>query len=235
MADIDNPVDLSDYADIIAKNPHNDGKNWDLSCYDGLKKHVKRHYTDLQDDICFYCKIDINYAGYLEPIEHIVPKSDKPEWMFEPKNLAISCNICNTKKNADNTLSATGRKCINYPTKTNGFLIYHPHFDTWSTHFEEFHQFFLKAKTDKGRETFKVCELYRLDLPLNKAKKKNLKGEPFKIRIIQKVLMDPSITDEIKEQCSEIVKEIIRRAENKRAILRNKANPDGTHIPGLKP
>lgn len=221
MADINNPVDLSAYTDTIANNPHDDGTNWGLGCYDGLKKHVKRHYTDLQEDICFYCKIDINYGGYLEPIEHIVPKSDKPQWMFEPKNLAISCNPCNTKKNADNTLSATGRACMNYPTQANDFSIYHPHFDTWTVHFEEFHQFFIKPKTPKGRETFEVCQLYRIDLPLNKAKQKDLKGEPFRVRIIEKVLTDPSISDEVKEQCGNIVKEIIRRAKNRKAILGN--------------
>lgn len=218
MADIDNPVDLSAYKDIIENNSHDKGEDWDLGCYSGLKEHVKIHYTDLQDDICFYCKIGFNYGGYLEPIEHIVPKSARPEWMFEPKNLAISCGPCNTKKHAKNTLSPKGRDCVNYPTHSDDFLIYHPHFDTWSTHFEEFHQFFIRPKTEKGRETFEVCKLYRFDLPLNKAKQKNLKGEPFNLQIVEKVLTDPSINEELKEQCNKIVSEIIRRDKSKRVF-----------------
>lgn len=221
MADINNPVDISPYMDTIKNNPHNDAADWNLGCYDGFKKHVKKHYTDLQEEICIYCKIGINYGGYLEPIEHIVPKSHKPQWMFEPKNLAISCSSCNTKKSTRNTLSQTGRACVNYPTSSEEFSIYHPHFDTWSTHFEEFHQFFIRPKTDKGRETFDVCKLYRFDLPLNKARQKDLKGEPLRLRIIEKVLTDPTINDEVKEQCSKIIKEIIRRAISRRAIIGN--------------
>lgn len=221
MADINNPVDLADYADTIANNPHNDGDNWSLGCYDGLKKHVKKHYADLQEDTCVYCKIDVNYGGYGEPIEHIVPKSDRPQWMFEPRNLALSCYPCNTKKNADNTLSATGLASVNYPNNPNGFSIYHPHFDTWTTHIEIYYEFFLKPRTDKGRETFEVCELYRFDLPLNKAKRKDLQGEPLRIQVIEKVLSDPDATTEIKDQCKRISKEIIRRDKNRRAILGN--------------
>ncbi len=221
MADINNPVDLAAYADTITNNPHSEGENWSLGCYGGLKNHVKRHYADLQEDICVYCRIDVNYGGYGEPIEHIVPKSDKPEWMFEPRNLALSCYPCNTKKKADNTLSATGLASVNYPISSDDFTIYHPHFDTWTAHIDVYYEFFLKPKTDKGRETFEVCQLYRLDLPINKAKRKDLVSEPLRIQVIEKVLNDPSATTEIKDQCIRITKEIIRRDKNRRAILGN--------------
>lgn len=218
MADINHPVDLTAFITTITGNPHDDPENWGLGCYDSLKKHIKRHYSDLQEDVCFYCKIEVNYGGYLEPIEHIVPKVDKPNWMFEPRNLALSCNPCNTKKNAKNTLTDTGLASVNYPSHRDDFLIFHPHFDNWATHFEVFYEFFLIPKTTKGRATFEVCRLYRIDLPLNRAKRKDLQGEPFRTRVIEKILSDPSASTEIKKQCKEISIEIIRRAKNRKAI-----------------
>lgn len=219
MADIDYPVNLAEYEATILANPHSDGDNWGLPCYAGLKKKVKEHYADLQEDKCIYCRIDVNYGGYGEPIEHIVPKADRPQWMFVPKNLALSCYPCNTKKNAKNTLAVSGLTSIDYPENSNDFLIYHPHFDEWTTHFLEFHEFFLLPRTQKGQETFEVCQLYRLDLPLNKAKKKDLQGEDFRIRVIEKALSDPSVSGKVKDQCKQISKEIIRRARNRKLIL----------------
>jgi len=219
MPDIEKPVDLTEFADILANNPQDTNKDWNLSPYDKIKSHIKDHYSILQEDICFYCKINLRHGGYGEPIEHIVPRKDRPKWMFEPKNLALSCYTCNTKKKADNTLSSTGKISVLYPISTTGFSIYHPHFDTWTSHFEIFHTYFLKPKSTKGRETFKVCELYRYSLPLDKAKQKGIKEEPFRTRIISKVLSDPNSSRKLIQQCNEISFEIIRRARKKLEIL----------------
>lgn len=224
MPDINNPVNIDDYQDIIDSNPHSASKDWSLHCYKGMKEHIKEHYSVLQDDICFYCKINLRFGGYGEPIEHIVPKDDKPEWMFEPKNLALSCYACNTKKNAENTLSSTSITSTSYPNNKNDFLIYHPHFDVWEENFDVFYEYFLIPKSDKGRETFRICKLYRFNLPLDKAKQKNWKEEPFKTKVIEKVLFDTNSSKEIKEQCLRISKEIIRRAKLKREITGNNTN-----------
>ncbi len=98
MPDISPPINLAQYAELISINPHDNGEDWSLGCYANLKASIKEHYSILQEDVCFYCKINLRHAGYSEPTEHIVPKSDKPQWMFEPRNLALSCIPCNTKK-----------------------------------------------------------------------------------------------------------------------------------------
>jgi uncharacterized protein (TIGR02646 family) len=224
MPDINNPVDLAEYADVIAANPNTDSKHWSLPCYNDLKAYVREHYSVLQNDICCYCKISLRHGGYGEPIEHVVPKADRPQWMFIPRNLALSCYPCNTKKNADNTLSATGLASHNYPTLSADFTIYHPHFDTWSEHIEIYHEYFLRPTSPKGISTFEICELYRFNLPLDKAKQKNWEEEPFKTRVIEQVLLDATASDEIRAQCDEITKEIIRRAKIRHQIL-NANNP----------
>jgi hypothetical protein len=219
MADINHPVDLAIFVTTIASNPNTESKHWNLPCYTKLKAHVREHYSVIQDDICCYCKINLRHGGYGEPIEHIVPKADRPQWMFECRNLALSCYPCNTKKNADNTLSITGLTAIDYPNNSLGFSIYHPHFDTWTDHIEVFREYFLRPISPRGIETFEVCELFRFNLPLDKAKQRNWEEEPFRSRIIENVLLDSSASQEIKNQCQDISIEIINRARLKKQIL----------------
>lgn len=221
MADINNPVNIDAFAAVIANNPNNEGGNWSLPCYNALKAYIKEHYSILQEDVCCYCKINLRHGGYGEPIEHIVPKKDRPQWMFLPINLALSCYPCNTKKNADNTLSVNGLASVDYPEDHTGFSIYHPHFDNWIEHIVEFRDFFLLPISDKGRETFSVCELYRLNLPLDKAKQRNWQEEPFRTQVIEQILLDPTVSQEVQGQCTAIANEIIRRANRRREILGN--------------
>jgi hypothetical protein len=221
MPEINHPVNIVDFADAIANNPHNESAHWSLGCYNDLKRHIKEHYSIIQGDVCFYCKIGIRYGAYGEPIEHIVPKDDRPQWMFEPKNLALSCYPCNTKKNADNTLSDAGRLAVNYPIHSDGFSIYHPHFDNWNDHMEVFHVYFIRPISDKGRETFSVCDLFRFSLPIDKAKRHDWEEEPFRIRVIQQVLIDPDADQETIDQCTLLSNDIIRRALLKRQIMGN--------------
>ena len=217
MPDITTPVNINSFSTIISNNPHSKSKDWNLSCYKNLKEHIKEHYSIIQEDKCFYCKINLRHGGYGEPIEHIVPKSDKLDWMFEPKNLALSCYACNTKKNAKNTLSNNAITMVNYPSNPTDFIIYHPHFDIWNNELEIIYDFFIRAKTTKGEKTMEVCDLYRFNLPLDKAKQKDWKEEPFKIRVIEKILLDTSIDPDIIEQCKKIIDEIIHRSK-----IRNK-------------
>jgi len=219
MPEIQPPVDITAYANTIANNPQNVGTDWNLPIYNNLKAFIKNHYSIIQSDICCYCKAYLRHGGYGEPLEHIVPKDDKPRWMFVPKNLALSCYSCNTKKSANNTLSVAGNASVNYPNTEAGFTIYHPHFNSWDTHFEVFHLYFLKPRTTKGRETFRVCELYRFSLPLDKAKMKGIAEETIRAKVLTKIFNDPDATTAVIKQGNEIAKEIIRRAKEKKAIL----------------
>lgn len=220
MADITVPVNLDKFSKTIKDNPPLEGEDWNKSCFAELKLEVREHYSILQDDTCCYCKIKLRHAGYGEPIEHIVPKSDRPNWMFVPTNLALSCYPCNTKKNADNTLSASGIGESIYPTSSSAFLICHPHLDEFNDHIHVYHKYFLRPNSEKGRQTFEVCQLYRLNLPLDKAKQKDWQEEEFRIKVIEKVLLDASISVEVSYQCEAISKEIIRRAKKKIEIIK---------------
>jgi hypothetical protein len=80
--------------------------------------------------------------------------------MFKPKNLAITCEVCNFLKNADDTLT-TGHPQTKFPKKNNGFTTFNPHFDRWGDCFEIEDGMFIKARNLKGEETIRICKLHQ--------------------------------------------------------------------------
>lgn len=46
---------------------------------------------------CAYCESHVRHVAYGD-IEHIVPKSARPELTFEWPNLTLACDVCNTNK-----------------------------------------------------------------------------------------------------------------------------------------
>ncbi|WP_418991468.1 HNH endonuclease [Alistipes sp.] len=133
--------------------------DWDKSVFDRIKAHIIRHLRQQQENECCYCKRQLGFDIKEVDIEHIIPKSKYERFTFEPKNLALSCPGCNTKKGDRNVLRS---KVTNYPRTGSNLTIIHAHYDLYSDHIEILNQVIYIPKTDKGCETIKLCELYRL-------------------------------------------------------------------------
>jgi uncharacterized protein (TIGR02646 family) len=58
---------------------------------------VKKALIDETRDKCAYCESKISHVTYGD-IEHIAPKSVRPELTYEWDNLTLACDVCNTKK-----------------------------------------------------------------------------------------------------------------------------------------
>lgn len=58
---------------------------------------VKRAIREETCDKCAYCESKVNHV-YTGDVEHILPKSVRPELMFNFSNLTYSCAICNNAK-----------------------------------------------------------------------------------------------------------------------------------------
>ena len=99
---IQTPYDLTleDY-NAIEKTSHGHPikDDWSAKKLDVFKNHVKAYYKKAQNQKCAYCRMDVSLATGCYHIEHIVPKSIHPEWMYEPLNLCLSCPSCNSFKN----------------------------------------------------------------------------------------------------------------------------------------
>lgn len=126
-----------------------------------VKKHIKDYYKIVQDYICPYCqqKIIVDHNAIWDA-EHIIPKDTRPEFMFEPENLCVSCKDCNGEKLNKNVLKNPNN--IKFPRNNDAYLICHPHFDEYDKHIRIINNpHFFIPRTDKGRETIEVCGLLR--------------------------------------------------------------------------
>lgn len=124
-----------------------------------VRKEIKAHYIREQRHLCCYCGIPCPAThGSVWDVEHVVPQSRRPEFMFTPVNLGVACKECNGIKSAKETLVDPSARA--YPSTSDAFLIVHPHFDEWSDHILRDHLTYASF-TDKGKWTIEECRLNR--------------------------------------------------------------------------
>lgn len=155
--------DLKDIS-TLNKYPPGAGRTWEESIYNRIKGNIKKYYCIQQRRLCVYCRTELTSACHSEHIEHVVNKDLKPQWMFEPLNLGLSCSQCNTKKGTYNTLRSHLHihNLAVLPQGSYHYRIVHPHFDNYDLHIEIEDDFYVKARTrDKGQQTIDMCHLWR--------------------------------------------------------------------------
>jgi len=171
MADINSPISYSDVVRDLLKSKLSDSlftyKNWgdeDLATY---RKDVRDYYRKIQQGFCAFCKAGLSLTSAANcHVEHLVPKSKRQEFVFEPKNLCVICADCNEIKRAKEIEAvepdslARGSKVKRYPRTSGAFLIVHPHFDIWEDHIVAFGRLFVDL-SDKGHFTIGACTLNR--------------------------------------------------------------------------
>ncbi|CAM3328838.1 HNH endonuclease [Polaromonas hydrogenivorans] len=133
-----------------------------------VRNTIRKHYLKEQSYCCAYCKIEKKEThGLTWDIEHILPKSLFPEYLFEPENLAIACKECNNPKDATNVLTNQSKKPIKYPSRSNDYSIVHPHFDKHHEHFEIIvigkKRIYRILNEHKASQTYIACNLSRFD------------------------------------------------------------------------
>lgn len=161
----------SDDALIAQASPHgNNADDWEKTCLSEYKLRAREYYRKKQNRRCAYCRTIVRTSQASPEIEHIVPKSDKPDWMYEPFNQCVSCKMCNTKKSTRNVLS--NKNVTILPRKSADYLLVHPHIDSYSQHINIIDGILYEGLTDKGRDTIKICELDRYELAVDRAEDK---------------------------------------------------------------
>ncbi|MGK5059010.1 HNH endonuclease [Janthinobacterium sp. LB2P49] len=131
-----------------------------------LRHSIRAHYLIEQKFRCAYCRMGKKEShGLSWDVEHIIPKSTHPKYLFEPENLALACKECNLSKLNKGVLVKNIADNAEYPRVPGAFTIIHPHYDTYSDHIEIA---VLAQKVShrpknrgKGKETFIICDLVR--------------------------------------------------------------------------
>lgn len=151
---------------IIANN-FNTHTDWNKVVFNSIKGNIITHLRVQQNNSCCYCKHQLGFDIKQVDIEHIIPKSEYEDFTFEPKNLALSCPACNTKKSIKSVLTTS---IVNYPSNGTNIKIIHAHYDDYSKHIDILNNCVFVAKSTKGSETITFCELFRLSTVEKKAK-----------------------------------------------------------------
>lgn len=150
----------TEYNTILKNNPIKNHKDWEKSVFQKIKDFIKENYYLPQDKRCAYCRKRLNLNGYFNHIDHVIPKSHHKRWMFNPKNLVVTCEVCNPLKHSEDTLSG-GHSKTKFPKRKSGFLIFNPHYEKWGDCFEIEDGMFIRGKTKRGEKTIDLCRLYQ--------------------------------------------------------------------------
>lgn len=131
-----------------------------------LRKGVREHCLVEQKYRCAYCRIEKKEShGLTWDVDHIIPKALYPRFLYEPKNLVVSCKACNIAKSNSDVLTRSLRANAPLPEDSESYKIVHPHIDVYSHHFEIIvvgGRFTHRPRNShKAKETFLMCDLIR--------------------------------------------------------------------------
>jgi 5-methylcytosine-specific restriction endonuclease McrA len=178
-------------------------EDWNHSTYKQYKSTLKQKHYYGQNLRCAYCRVRLRIDAYYDELDHIVPQSDRGNWIFYPKNLVVACKPCNSLKNADKILTNPSQS--RFPLFSAGFLVFNPHFDRWADHFEIHKGIFLRGKPGtKGPKTYEVCHLFRYHIVLEYSEELRYRNKRT-LRRLTHLLRDPSLSN---KQIAEIQKAI---------------------------
>lgn len=160
LSKLSQTVNLKNHEEFINGLKPFVGSQWDSKCDEmvQLKKYIHSELERYQKRRCAYCGLEYTEVAYTN-IEHIAPKKQYPQFMFEPFNLVASCPKCNgfAKKGNINTIS---HPCTDY--KKCVFIFVHPYLDNPNEHFEfinEIKGIVICPKTNKGKMSVKIFDL----------------------------------------------------------------------------
>lgn len=162
-----------------------------------FKKNIVEHMSAKQNYKCAYCRLDIPYAGFYPDREHIVPKNKHPQWVFEPRNICVSCEMCNRNKSDEEVLD--NPFVSEYPTNSGEFKLVNPFVDKYSEHIELLDDLIYVGKSEKGRFTINLCKLYSIGYAIERAKRKMARVDPDSVttQLLNLLVSNGQITDDI--------------------------------------
>ncbi|WP_280375116.1 HNH endonuclease [Pseudomonas sp. BN515] len=148
----------------MKREPKFSHTRWSDPDLEAIRCEVRDFYRKEQRLNCAYCLNPVTArSAQGAHVDHIVPKSIYPQFMFEPKNLCVTCPDCNEYKSqrevlADPAIKTNPKK--KYPTDKKNYRIFHPHLDDYSSNIIKA-GFLYFENSPEGGYTIYVCNLNR--------------------------------------------------------------------------
>lgn len=100
-----------------------------------VKDKIKDFHIQATDERCCYCGGNIhNVHRVTLDIEHILPKSIFPQYMFTTKNLSISCKRCNLTMKGTKVNFLTSDFNDKHIFRSKYYKFIHPNLDNYDAH-----------------------------------------------------------------------------------------------------
>lgn len=163
---------------LISTYYNNNSDNWSNKNLDPIKVRLKKKLIKEQENKCCYCKRFLSSDKNEIDIEHIVSKAKYVAYSFLPKNLALSCKSCNTKKGQKVVVNVGVRLNI-YPLNKTDYKIVHPHFHEYYSEVDILEGIIFKEITTEGANLIKMCGLATLQKSMAKAEDKIFNKSTF--------------------------------------------------------
>lgn len=130
-----------------------------------FKSAVKSHFFFHQGRKCCYCCIELSFDHATFTLDHVIARSTGVQFILAVANMGVSCKPCNTKKTDQPALVSSIDVSVltEVPLKSVDYIIVHPQLDDWDENFEFDGFRRILAKTAKGRLTFAVCGIERIN------------------------------------------------------------------------
>lgn len=152
-----------------------EGDVWNNIKVDQIKVRLKEHYRLSSDEQCCYCKKDFgDEFNMVIDIEHILPKSRFPDYMFDVFNLNIACKRCNMRIKKDKIdFIVNMDEIVAQRLERSQYKFIHPNFDNYFNHLEviqilrnnkKFIKYLVVDNSQKGKYTYKYFQLDRREI-----------------------------------------------------------------------
>lgn len=138
-----------------------------------FKSNIRGHLKKEQNGRCAFCRLRIDTGTSYPNLEHLVSKSDYPQFKFEPENLVYCCVRCNFSKIKANTLvnPIANKNLQIFPSNSIGFIIINPYLDDYHNHIDFLDDIIIigTQNSSKGPETIRLYKLFRPELAEDRA------------------------------------------------------------------
>lgn len=146
--------------DILDEFPVQEAADWKKKEYKPLKDRIRNYYKGLQNGTCCYCRLPIHEGSDNVEIEHIIDKNRRLDFIFEARNLVVSCHKCNFTKGRQRVMHHCP-PANDYPTSSDDFRIIHGHYDDYFEHIGFRADSTYHPITGEGEFTINICGLAR--------------------------------------------------------------------------
>lgn len=196
---------IEDQIEIATDDSNN--RKWEAA-YKTFKPRIRLHLKRLQNGRCAFCRCIINLGQGYANLEHIISKTDYPQFKTLPENLVYCCWICNKSKRKKNTICnpIANKTLQEFPSSADGFVIVNPYHDNYEDYIDFLDEILIAKRGDsiKGENTIDFYQLARPELAEDRAREFKLNQKQLNHQLLLR-LTDVSTSEDILDQINNII------------------------------